>query len=588
MWCKGIAAQLSLSRVRRLTKKQVPTLADRFHAWRAGKCAVATGLVGQPEPLSIGSYRKGRQIVAGKLMFAGELIEAPDISLWDVEMPSADFSSEAHGFLWLDDLAAAGDTNARDLARRWLSEWVAKYPSPSRPPWSPEVTGRRVIRWVNNALFILQGSSAHISDDYYKSLSKQTEFLARRWRVLPSGLGRSEALVGIIYAGLTVEGMQHHVDSAMKALASDCDAYIDAQGGIASRNPEELLDVLTHLTWVQKACADVGREPATAISNAVERIGPTLRALRHANGGLTRFHGGGRGVDGKLDQALANAASRVVRAGDTSMGFARLNGGRTSLIVDASLPPITTNARRAHASTLAMELTSGRRPLIVNCGAGVSFGDRWARAGRATPSHSVLHLEGLSSAQLNDEGHLVGGPQTVQLDIQRAIESQKLGAAHDAWARSHGLTYVRELELSADGRVLSGSDMLTTMNDADKNRFDLALDATSLQGVSYSVRFHLHAEVDASLDMAGRAVSLVLRSGETWVFRASEGVQLSLEPSVYLEKGRIAPRATMQIVLSGKAVAYASQVKWSLSKAQDTPLAVRDLFNSDDLPDWND
>jgi uncharacterized heparinase superfamily protein len=571
-----------------LTKKQVPTLADRFHAWRAGKCAVATGLVGQPEPLSIGSYRKGRQIVAGKLMFAGELIEAPDISLWDVEMPSADFSSEAHGFLWLDDLAAAGDTNARDLARRWLSEWIAKYPSPSRPPWSPEVTGRRVIRWVNNALFILQGSSAHISDDYYKSLSKQTDFLARRWRVLPSGLGRSEALVGIIYAGLTVEGMQHHVDSAMKALASDCDAYIDAQGGIASRNPEELLDVLTHLTWVQKACADVGREPATAISNAVERIGPTLRALRHANGGLTRFHGGGRGVDGKLDQALANAASRVVRAGDTSMGFARLNGGRTSLIVDASLPPITTNARRAHASTLAMELTSGRRPLIVNCGAGVSFGDRWARAGRATPSHSVLHLEGLSSAQLNDEGHLVGGPQTVQLDIQRAIESQKLGAAHDAWARSHGLTYVRELELSADGRVLSGSDMLTTMNDADKNRFDLALDATSLQGISYSVRFHLHAEVDASLDMAGRAVSLVLRSGETWVFRASEGVQLSLEPSVYLEKGRIAPRATMQIVLSGKAVAYASQVKWSLSKAQDTPLAVRDLFNSDDLPDWND
>ena len=563
-------------------------MADRFHAWRAGKCAAATGFVGQPEPRSIGSYNKGRQIVAGNLMFAGELIEAPDTSLWDIEMPSADCSSEAHGFLWLDDLAAAGDAKARDLAGRWLLEWIAKYPAPSLPAWSPEVTGRRVIRWVNNALFILRGSGADISDDYYTSLSKQTEFLARRWRVLPSGLSRFEALVGIIYAGLTIEGMQHHVDPAMKALASDCDAHIDAQGAIASRNPEELLDVLTHLTWVQKACAAVGREPATAINNAVERIGPTLRALRHADGGLTRFHGGGRGVDGKLDQALADAASRVARTGDTAMGFARLNGGRTSLIVDASPPPVTTNARRAHASTLAMELTSGRRPLIVNCGAGVSFGDRWARAGRATPSHSVLHLEGLSSAQLNDEGHLVGGPHTVQLDIQRTAENQKLGAAHDAWAGSHGLTHVRELELSADGRVLNGSDMLTTMNDADKNRFDLALDATSLQGIAYSVRFHLHAEVDASLDMAGRAVSLVLRSGEIWVFRASEGVQLSLEPSVYLEKGRIAPRATMQIVLSGKAVAYASQVKWSLSKAQDTPLAVRDLFNSDDARDWND
>jgi uncharacterized heparinase superfamily protein len=80
-------------------------MADHFHAWRAGKCAAATGFVGQPEPRSIGSYNKGRQIVAGNLMFAGELIEAPDTSLWDIEMPSADFRNEAHGFLWLDDLA---------------------------------------------------------------------------------------------------------------------------------------------------------------------------------------------------------------------------------------------------------------------------------------------------------------------------------------------------------------------------------------------------------------------------------------------------------------------------------------------------
>ena len=27
----------------------------------------------------------------------------------------------------------------------------------------------------------------------------------------------------------------------------------------------------------------------------------TLRALRHADGGLARFHGGGRGIDGRLD-----------------------------------------------------------------------------------------------------------------------------------------------------------------------------------------------------------------------------------------------------------------------------------------------
>ncbi|TNF57594.1 MAG: heparinase, partial [Rhodobacteraceae bacterium] len=52
---------------------------------------------------------------------------------------------------------------------------------------------------------------------------------------------------------------------------------------------------------------------------------------------------------------------------------------------------------------------------------------------------------------------------------------------------------------------------------------------------------------------------------------------LSLEPSVFLEKGRLKPRATKQIVLSGKANAYATRIRWSLAKAQDTAIGVRDL-----------
>ena len=51
---------------------------------------------------------------------------------------------------------------------------------------------------------------------------------------------------------------------------------------------------------------------------------------------------------------------------------------------------------------------------------------------------------------------------------------------------------------------------------------------------------------------------------------------LRLEPSVYLESGRLKPRATRQIVLSGVVLDYAAQVVWTLAKAQDTPGAIRD------------
>jgi restriction endonuclease Mrr len=54
-----------------------------------------------------------------------------------------------------------------------------------------------------------------------------------------------------------------------------------------------------------------------------------------------------------------------------------------------------------------------------------------------------------------------------------------------------------------------------------------------------------------------------------------------LDPSVYLEYGRLKPRATKQIVLSGRAIEYATRIRWSLSKAQDTAIAVRDLKQND-------
>ena len=52
---------------------------------------------------------------------------------------------------------------------------------------------------------------------------------------------------------------------------------------------------------------------------------------------------------------------------------------------------------------------------------------------------------------------------------------------------------------------------------------------------------------------------------------------MTLEPSVYLEKGRLRPRATKQVVLSGRAMDYATRIRWSLSKAQETPISIRDV-----------
>lgn len=556
-------------------------LMNRLAARRAAMGGPVTAFLSHPEPRSIGYLARGRQLCAGNFVFAGHLVQAPDTSIWALDPPDADFAAEIHGFAWLDDLAAAGDAPARARAQAWTKDWIARYGNGTGPGWTPDLTGRRLIRWIGQALFVLRGQPSEASAPFFRSLARQTAFLARRWHAARPGLPRFEALTGLVYAGLALEGMQHHLDPALAALARECEARIDPEGGLPTRNPEELLEVFSLLTWAALTLSDAGHAPHDTHWRAIERIAPTLRSLRHADGGLARFHGGGRGLEGRLDSALATSGVKSRPAQGLAMGFARLGGGRTSVIIDAAPPPVGPASVNAHASTLAFELTSGRRPLVVSCGSGASFGAEWRRAGRATPSHSALVLASTSSARLSgDPAHgdwLSEAPRHVPAHLSRAPDGLRFEGAHDGYVRSHGLTHMRRLELTSDGRGLAGEDLLVAVDTADKRRFDQALDATRLHGVPFDIRLHLHPDVDASVDLGGSAVSLALRSGEIWILRSDGRAALSLQPSVYLEKTRLKPRATGQIVLSGRATSYATRIRWSLAKAQDTPVGVRDL-----------
>ena len=565
---------------------------NRAHARWASVSRPATAFVSQPEPRTIGSYTRGRQLVDGNFLFAGYLIEAPETAIWDLPMPDAGFEAVLHGFTWLDDLAAVGDGLARQRAQDWSHDWVARFGRGTGPGWTPDLTGRRLIRLINNAILLLNGRGRDESEAYFRSLGQQTIFLSRRWRAASPGLPRFEALTGLIYAGLSLTGMDRHVAQATRALARECAMQIDQDGGLTTRSPEELLEVFTLLNWAATALADTGRVPGQEHTDAITRIAPTLRSLRHADGGLARFHGGGRGFEGRLEQALAASGVRGSAARHTglSMGFARLAHGRTTVIVDTASPPRPEASANAHASTLAFELTSGRRPLVVNCGSGATFGQSWRRAGRATPSHSTLGIEGFSSSRLGVAGLisgrkaelLVDAPEDVRCERDEDAIGTRLRMGHDGYTTTHGLTHMRTLQLSFDGRGLSGEDALIAIDRNGEARFDVAFTRSQSRGIPFSIRFHLHPDVRAALDMGGTAVSMALKSGEVWIFRCEGEVRLALEPSVFLEKTRLSPRATKQVVLYGTVMDYATRVGWTIAKAQETPSHVRD-YDMDDV-----
>lgn len=555
--------------------------ANRIAARRAALTFAPAAFALKPDPRCIGCPARGQQICAGRFIVAGHLVDAPTSSIWDITPPDPGFAAELHGFGWLDDLAAVADTAAQARAQGWVWGWIARFGAGAGPGWTPELTGRRLVRWISHADFLLRGQPDAAARQYFRSLARQAAFLRRRWHAAPAGLPRLNALTGLLQAGVSLRRMQDLSAMARAALSRDAERQVDAGGGIPSRNPEDLLEIFTLLTWAAQILSEAGQPVEDAHWRAVERIAPTLRTLRHADGGLPRFHGGGRGLAGRLDGALATSGVKSRRVNGRAMGFARLGGGRTSVIVDAAAPPQGVASVHAHASTLAFELTSGRRPLIVGCGSGARFGAEWRRAGRATPSHSALVLDGGSSARLSaDARHpdrLSDAPRDVPAGLSKTARGMRFEGAHDGYLRGHGLTHVRNLDLSTDGRTLAGEDMLLAVEEADRHRFDRLRHRSHPRGVPFDIRFHLHPEVATHVDPGGNAVSVTLRSGEVWVFRGDGQTALSLQPSVYLEKTRLTPRRCEQIVLSGRVLDHATRIRWSLAKADDTPVGIRDV-----------
>lgn len=562
---------------------------NRLHARLAGMGRSATGFLTPPEPRSIGSPERGLQMMKGKVHLEGSLVTAVGSSIWDIAAPDVGFEAALHGFGWLDDLAAAAAPGTPDKARDWTHDWVRRFGDGQGPGWTADLTGQRSLRMINHAAMVLDDAPSDISDRFFGALSRQTRFLARRWRHAAAGLPRFEALTGWLLAGVTLNGLDRHIGPASDALAHECTAQIDTDGAIATRNPEELMEIFALLSWSATALKAAKAPVSTDQAGALTRIAPVLRKLRHSDGGLARCHGGGRGLPGRLDQALVQAGVKTTLTHGLGMGFARLSHGRTTLILDAAAPPPIEASANGHASTLAFELTSGRRPLIVNCGSGRTFGPKWRRAGRATPSHSTLAIDGHSSSRLGAPGFVAGrqvelltdAPRDVRIEPRHSDIASGLIAGHDGYVATHGLTHVRQAYLDLDGRGVQGEDVLATVGRRDEMTFDKAMDAVGFEGIPFRIRFHLHPDVTAEPVPDSKDVTLTLKSGEVWRFRHGGAAGLSLEPSVYLETGKLQPRATQQIVLQATAMDYATRVSWTLAKARQTPDAVRDVTPDD-------
>ena len=490
-----------------------------------------------------GDPDRGARLLKGELEFHGATRPMRP-GAWSDPAGSAMLRAHAHGFSWLRDLRALGTDAARVRARALVGDWINAAPNDPLTH-RPDVAGARIAAWLGHYDFFAASADDGFRQRLMGRLVSDARALAA---VLPAEELDARALTalkGLIAAAVALPDHAAFLTRAARFLPQEIGRQVLSDGCHAERSPAAQLAALQDLAEIRSLLQAAQAQPPAALGTAIERMAQALRALRHGDGGLALFNGSKEETAGLVELALTQAGRASRAAGGLSEGgFHRLQAGRSVLLVDCGAPPVAGLDRFAHAGTLSFELSIGRDRMIVNCGSAMASGPEWRDAMRATAAHSTLVVGDTNSSELKDTG-LGRRPEKVEAQRQEANGAHWLEASHDGYRKIFGAIHRRRLYLGESGEDIRGEDAVEA--------------ATPL---SFTVHFHLHPNVSASLQQDGEAVLLRMPNGSGWRLRA-DGARLALEESVYL--GGPEPRRSEQVTLT-TFTDGPQQVKWAITK----------------------
>ncbi len=504
-----------------------------------------------------GSADRGAAIVGGEFSFFGESVRG-GLWAWRPGGMSEAWLAELHGFDWLRDLRALGGDGARRQARELVGDWLMRQSNWHEVAWRPDVLGSRLFAWLGQHDFFCASADDEYRRSYLAGLVQQAKHLSR---VLPrgtTGAGLVLAAKGLIVAGLSLPGHSTWTAQGLKLLERACAQQILADGGHISRSPSVQTQILRHLVDTRSALLAAQEEVPAFLMAAIDRTAPFLRMLRHNDGGLALFNGSNEGHGWLVDMLLSQADSRGrPLTSAPHSGFERIVANRTVVLMDTGAPAGGATKINAHASTLATEISVGRERIFVNCGARPGAREPWTQVQRSTAAHSTLVIDDTNSSDVLNSGRTGRRPQDVTIERNDEDGSVWLTASHDGYGPLFGVVHQRRLYIDASGEDIRGEDLVVQETIGKK----------SPRG--YSLRFHLHPSVQASLVQNGGAVLLRPPSGTGWRLKADGGT-VSLAESVYLG-GNDEIRRSEQVVVSGAFdppdhEGVIARVKWALKK----------------------
>ena len=492
-----------------------------------------------------GDPGRGAAVLRGQFDLAGGLVDLAN-DPWAADGLDEAARASLHRFGWLDDLAALDSTEARQTAATLFDRWDERCGSYTEISWRADVLAARIVNWLANYAALYDSAETSFRVRFLDSIARQLRHLRRVVVTETPPEDRLDALKGLIYGEACVTSDAERVGRALALLEAELERDILPDGSHVSRSPGRQLDVLEKLIDIRAVLTSASQEVPVSLRNAIDRMAPMTRFLRHCDGALACFHGGGRPDPARISRVLirSDAQGRAPKRAPYA-GYERVDTSGLVLILDGAAPPVEGQDAAAHAGVMSFELSANGHRLFVNCGAAPASDEDWHQALRTTAAHSTMVVDDRNSCELTPTG--VGRrPASVECDRGEIDGNIWISSSHDGYEPRYGLTHRRRLYIDRNGGDLRGEDILV-----------------GNQHVAYALRFHLHPAVTARPEPDARALTLALPNGDRWRFRSE--IPLDLEDSVYCED-TTGIRRSRQIVVRGETDSEATGLKWRLHR----------------------
>ncbi|MEE2997905.1 MAG: heparinase II/III family protein [Pseudomonadota bacterium] len=498
-----------------------------------------------PEENWPGSSDRGAELVDGRFRFLNHSISAENLAAGKSDAGPA-WQAEYHSFDWLRDIRAVGTEAARIQARTYLIDWIAANQKWHPVSWRPDVLARRLSNWLTHAEFVSAGTEEDFAEPFLGSIARQARHLRRAGRFVPNGLDRILVTKALIYLSLCLPNSIRFLPRQLKSVARISTQQILPDGGHIERSPVAQMQAMRHLIDIRSVLNLSLIDIPEALHRAIERAAPMLRLFRHGDGGLALFNGSTEGEPWLIDVVLSKSevSQRPITSAPNT-GFERIAAKRTLVISDSGAP--STVGVGAHAGVLSFEMSVGKQRVIVNCGAYVGRDKTWLTAQRATAAHSTLVVEDRNSAEIHGDGTIDAKGISVTRERLEGGSNTWIDMSHDGYTAAFDIVHRRRIYVDASGSDIRGEDRLDGSGDH-----------------KFSIRFHLHPAIKASLLKDGASVLLRLPDKSGWRMRCSGGIA-TLQESIYLGDGQDTKR-TEQIVIAGASKQGSAKVKWALTK----------------------